>query len=311
MRRIAIAASLVATTLAFNAHAETDDDDASPIVERPRAQHHAFELAAGLIASVSPVGTQTFHGSGVNGARVEAKGADLGYSRPLLMGFAFHGLYFPTPDFALGFAASGALAWGGESQSEVAAEVEPHGLTVVTFGPTAQFVLLDGPTSVRLGATTGLRGVSISIGAPEYRHANGRLGSAAAAELFVSPVVTVMQSVGRFAEIGASAGIEVDGSHVFAPTWTMGLIAAIRERARNALESPRYALREPPAPRYSRGGKRVRDPRGAPTDAARSDSSRAVEQHRSRRLRRLERLQGVPREGARRVDAIADASDDT
>src|SRR5258706_15526551 len=115
MRSIAIAASLVAITIAFNAQAETDDDEPPPIVARPRAPHHAFELAAGLIASVSPVGRQTFRGSGVNGAHVEAKGADLGYSRPLLMGFAFHGLYFPTPDFAIGFAASGALGWGGES----------------------------------------------------------------------------------------------------------------------------------------------------------------------------------------------------
>ncbi len=192
-------------------------------------EQSSVELAFGFIGGTVSVGAARFRASGVNGAYVRASGAELGSTQPLVLGAAAHGLYFPTRRFALGLYAEGAVGPGGGSPvSPTVAAASPTYVSTLSFGPGAEVVVLEGRTSLRLGAVFGLRASSITLDAKDFRNASGHAGSAAAADFFVSPRVTLMHRWGDLSNVGVYLGLEVVKSDVLAPGLGAGFVVAIR-----------------------------------------------------------------------------------
>ena len=86
-----------------------------------------------------------------------------------------------------------------------------HGL----YFPTRRFVF-------------GLRASGITLDAKDFRHGSGHPGSASAADLFVSPRVTLMHRWGDLSNVGMYLGLDVVKSDVLAPGVVAGLVVAIR-----------------------------------------------------------------------------------
>lgn len=217
-----LAGGLALVLLARRAEAAPPDGNA-----REREQS-SVEFAFGFTGGTVSVGAARFHASGVNGAYVRASGAELGSTQPFVLGAAAHGLYFPTTRFAFGLYADGAVGPGGSTVSPTVAAAMPTYVSTLTVGPGAEVVVLEGRTSLRLGAVFGLRASSITLDAKDYRNANGHPGSASAADLFVSPRVTLMHRWGDLSNVGMYLGLDVVKSDVLAPGFGAGFVVAIR-----------------------------------------------------------------------------------
>jgi hypothetical protein len=229
LRILALAAS--ATLFASSVHADAGDSDERPPrlePEVPVARRRPLELGVAVTFGISDVADSTFHATRVNGDKVSASGADLGYERPSVLGLKAHGAYFPFERLGLGLYLGVGGGWGASDGSAIATETRPVSFDFMALGTLAEIVVIDGPLSLRVESAFGVRLANIGLDSPAYAFSRHRRGSATAVDLVASPRAMLIQRFGMYGEFGAFFGPDFVTTEARGPAWTSGLMMAIR-----------------------------------------------------------------------------------
>ena len=221
MRSFTFAAIVFLLSRSSAARAEIVDNDRGPST-RTRWGLLAVEATAGPTSLARSSFTES--GSDVSPAHgnFSATGRDLGYAHPFMIGGSFLALRFLTPAFALGV--EGGLSFGLASPTPNAstAWTEPGGLSLIHLGFVAETIVLEGPTSLRLGLVGGGRIVSIALHAPQFQSADE-----SALDAVLTPRLSLVHDWGTWGVLGAYVGAEFVSADMASPSLVGGFYVGL------------------------------------------------------------------------------------